>query len=45
MNEKSGVKIDVVGDVHGHYQELLKLLEKLGYSRKGTSLDIRITDV
>ena len=35
MNEKSGVKIDVVGDVHGHYQELLKLLEKLGYSRKG----------
>ena len=35
MNEKSEVKIDVVGDIHGHYQELLKLLEKLGYSKKG----------
>lgn len=38
MNEKSQVKIDVVGDVHGHYQELAKLLEKLGYSKEGNTV-------
>lgn len=28
----SGANIDVVGDVHGLYDDLVKLLEKLGYS-------------
>ena len=25
-------KIDIIGDVHGHYQQLITLTEKMGYS-------------
>ena len=25
-------KIDIIGDVHGHYQQLIRLTEKMGYS-------------
>ena len=25
-------KIDIIGDIHGHYQQLIRLTEKMGYS-------------
>lgn len=28
---------DIIGDIHGHYDMLIKLLEKLGYKAKGES--------
>jgi len=28
-------KVDLIGDIHGHYHELCALLEKLGYETKG----------
>ena len=31
-------KIDLIGDIHGHYLELRLLLEKLGYSLQGKNL-------
>ena len=31
MNQVIQEKIDIIGDIHGHYAELCKLLEKLGY--------------
>ena len=31
-------KIDLIGDIHGHYLELRLLLEKLGYSLQGLNL-------
>ena len=31
MNNVIQEKIDIIGDFHGHYAELCKLLEKLGY--------------
>ena len=31
-------KIDIIGDIHGHYAELRKLLDNLGYSFKENSL-------
>ena len=35
MNKASFDKIDIIGDIHGHYEELCKLLEKLGYLFEG----------
>ena len=26
--------IDFIGDIHGHYDRLIALLEKLGYTKK-----------
>lgn len=28
--------MDLIGDIHGHADELIELLEKLGYSKQGT---------
>ena len=38
MNQVSLEKIDVIGDIHGHHEQLCGLLEKLGYLSKGNSL-------
>ena len=38
MNKASFDKIDIIGDIHGHYAELCKLLEKLGYLFEGNKL-------
>ena len=32
---KGSVMYDLIGDVHGHADELAALLEKLGYSKSG----------
>ena len=38
MNQVSLEKIDVIGDIHGHHEQLCRLLEKLGYLSKGNIL-------
>ena len=38
MNQVSLEKIDVIGDIHGHHEQLCGLLEKLGYLSKGNRL-------
>ncbi|SER87169.1 bis(5'-nucleosyl)-tetraphosphatase (symmetrical) [Gracilibacillus ureilyticus] len=32
------MKLDIIGDIHGCYKELLSLIEKLGYRREGENL-------
>jgi hypothetical protein len=32
-------QFDLIGDIHGHYDELCKLLEKLEYQRSGTAFE------
>ena len=32
MNQELNEKIDIIGDIHGHYQQLIRILEKMGYS-------------
>ena len=35
MNKISSSSLDFIGDIHGHADELIELLEKLGYSNSG----------
>src|SRR5690554_2539709 len=37
INNRQVEYIDFIGDIHGHYDSLVKLLEKLGYSSTGQS--------
>ena len=32
MNQELNEKIDIIGDIHGHYLQLFRILEKMGYS-------------
>lgn len=36
--EKSFMKVDIIGDIHGCYGELMELIRKLGYSITGESV-------
>ena len=38
MSQLLQENIDIIGDIHGHHEELCKLLETLGYLFEGNKL-------